>query len=230
MKKIKITTPENIEVEYNLADIGSRAAASLIDMIIQAIVIILLVVAIWLIAYFSKNFWMKYYGWIIGISLVLLAIINFGYFIAMELSMNGQTIGKKVLKLRAIRNNGQPITLKHSAIRNLFRVFIDMFGVGMVFIFFTKEHKRLGDFIASTIVVVEKSKSIPITLESLKKVNEHFSYYISKDEQELLRDYLERKDKMENCSELREELKNHFIKKFEALGTLKEWESFINKL
>ena len=37
MKKIKITTPENIEVEYNLADIGSRTAAMVIDYLIQAI-------------------------------------------------------------------------------------------------------------------------------------------------------------------------------------------------
>jgi uncharacterized RDD family membrane protein YckC len=230
LKKIKITTPENIEVEYSLADVGSRTAAALIDMIIQAALMLLLLIALALIAYFSKSFWRQYYGWIIGISLALFAIISYGYFIAMELSMNGQTFGKKALKLRTIRNNGQPITLKHSAIRNLFRVFIDMFGLGMVFIFFSKEHKRLGDFVASTIVVAEKSKSLPITLESLEKVNEHFSYYISKEEQELLRDYLERKNKMDNYSQLREELKSHFTKKFEALGILKEWETFINEL
>jgi len=230
LKKIKITTPENIEVEYNLADIGSRTGAALIDMIIQAGFMIILLITIALVAYFSKDFYSKYYGWIIGISLLLFAIISYGYFIVMEITMNGQTIGKRVLKLRTIRNNGQPITLKHSAIRNLFRVFIDMFGLGMVFIFFSKEHKRLGDYVASTIVVEEKSESLPVTLESLEKINENFSYYVSMEEQELLRDYLQRKSKMENYSELREELKNHFTKKFETLGILNDWESFINEL
>lgn len=230
MKKIRITTPENIEVEYTLADLGSRTAAALIDMAIQGITIMLIAIAAFLILNFSETFLDEYYGWIIGISIIIYGLVSYGYFIVMELTMNGRTIGKKIMKLRTIRSNGQPITLKHSAIRNLFRVFIDIFGIGAVLIFFTKDKKRLGDMAASTIVVIEENKATPITLESLQNINESFSYYISDEEYELLRDYLGRRDTMEDCTELREELKLHFKEKFQELGILNEWENFIDKL
>lgn len=230
MRKIKITTPENIEVEYTLADLASRTAAVLLDMAIQSIFVILLLLADYLIFVFSPDFWSVYYGWIIGISLLIYGVINYSYFIVMELTMNGRTIGKKVMKLRTIRNNGQPLTLKHSAIRNLLRIFIDMFGVGPVLILFTKDHKRLGDMAASTIVVLEEEKTPPVTLESLQKINEHFSYYLSEEEYELLRDYFSRREKMEDCSELKGELRDYFREKFEKLEILNEWESFIKEL
>jgi uncharacterized RDD family membrane protein YckC len=230
MKKIRITTPENIEVEYILAGLGSRTAAAVIDVLIQSVVTILLIIGALLIMNFAPDFWSAYYGWIIGIALLVYAVISYGYFVALELSMNGQTIGKRFLKLRAIRKNGQPITLSHSAIRNLFRLFVDSYGVGVVLMFFTKEHKRLGDFAASTIVIVEEDKNRPVTLDSLQSIDEKFNYYVSKEERELLRDYLERKKDMENYEELRQELMAHFTKKFEALGVLEDWKDFINSI
>lgn len=230
MNKIKITTPENIEVEYTLADIGSRTAAAIIDSLIQGLFLLVLLIVMVAMNYFSPIFWERYYGWIEGISLLIYGLITYGYFIVMELSGNGQTIGKKVLKLRAIRNNGQPLTLKHSAIRNLFRVFIDILGIGTIMIFFTKDHKRLGDFAASTIVISEASEKAPVTLEELQNANENYSYYISTEEQELLRDYFKRKHEMDKYEELREELRLHFIRKFEAEGNLEEWKDFIYKI
>ncbi|WPC44571.1 RDD family protein [Clostridium sp. JS66] len=230
MKKIKITTPENIEVEYTLADVASRVGAAVIDIAFQCLVYIILIIAILLIKYFSIEFWTDCYGWIIGISIIISMLINYGYFIYAELNMNGQTLGKKVLKLRTIRCNGQPLTLKHSSIRNLFRIFIDTFGVGIILMFFSKEHKRLGDFAASTIVITEENKSRPITLNNVGRVNENLNYYISNEENQLLREYFERKNSMDNYSELREELKCHFTKRFEELGILDEWKEFINNL
>lgn len=230
MKKIKITTPENIEVEYILANVASRTAAAVIDMLIQFGILLILGIALLLMWRYSPSFMEKYYGWIIGISILIFTLISYGYFVFMELSMNGQTLGKKVLKLRTIRNNGQPITLKHSSLRNLFRVFIDIIGIGIIFIFFSKDHKRLGDYVASTIVVIEESKSAPITLENLQNSNDNFNYYMSKEEQQLVRDYFERKDKMENYSEISKELRIYFIKKFEAIGVLQDFEGFINQL
>lgn len=230
MKKIKITTPENIEVEYTLADIGSRASAALIDLMLQTLILIILGVGVFLVVYNAPDFWIKYYGWVIGISLFLFAAISYGYFIVAELTMNGMTLGKKLLKIRTIRTNGQPITFKHSAIRNLFRVFIDMFGFGVVFIFLTKQHKRIGDLAASTIVIAEESKTAPITLESLHRIDDKISYYISQEEYELLREYLQRKSTMERPEEIRAALKHHFAKKFEEMGVLDEWEGFIRDL
>jgi len=230
MKKIKITTPENIEVEYTLAGLGSRTGAALIDMAIQGVMFIILGIALLLIGYFSQEFFKQYYGWIIGVTLLVYALISYGYFIAMELNMNGMTPGKKAFKIRTIRNNGQPITLKHSALRNLFRVFIDIFGVGTVLIFLTKEHKRLGDFVASTIVVTEENKTRPITLEGLQIISEHHRYQMSEEENEILREYGMRRHSMENCNYLKDELKKHFNKKFGTQINSSEWDTFIDEL
>lgn len=230
MKKIKITTPENIEVEYTLADIGSRTAAAVIDMLIQGIAMLILFIIILIIAFLAPEFWEVYYGWIIGITLIILSLISYGYFIVSELNMNGMTYGKKKLNIRTIRNNGQAITLSHSALRNFFRVFLDNFGIGVVMIFFSKEHKRLGDIIASTIVVAEENRTRPITLESLENTKDHLSYYLTKEEYELVREYFERRSGIEDVSMLREELKMYFIRKFHAMGNLNEWQSFIDSL
>ena len=230
MKKVKILTPENIEVEYTLADVTSRVGAALIDFLIQALLITIILVVVGLTAGFAKSVWQQYYGWIIGISLIAIALINYAYFIVMELTMNGQTPGKKVLKLRTIRKNGQPVTLKHSALRNLLRVFVDEFGIGVLVMFFSKQHNRLGDMVASTIVVSEGSKTRPITLENLQYFNGKLKYYVSEEEYEILREYIERRDSMENKEMLQNELKLYFSQKFEALGIINEWEGFINEL
>jgi uncharacterized RDD family membrane protein YckC len=230
MKKIRIATPENIEVEYTLADVCSRVAAAVIDTLIQGIVMVLLAIALLMMSIYAPEFWSTYYGWIVGISILLYGIISYGYFIGMELNMNGQTLGKRVLGLRTIRNNGQPLTLKHSAIRNLFRIFIDNFGIGVIMLFFTKEHKRIGDFTASTIVVLEKKQWNPVTLEEVMNRSDNYSHYLSPEEQDILRDYLARKNHMEDSSLVKAELKAYFTKKFETLGILNEWQSFIDKI
>ena len=230
MEKIKITTPENIEVEYTLAGLGSRTGAALIDMMIQGAMFLILGIALLLIWYFSPGLFEEYYGWIIGGTLFVSALISYSYFIVMELNMNGMTPGKKIFRIRTIRNNGQPITIKHSAIRNLFRVFLDTFGVGIVLIFFTKEHKRVGDFLASTIVVTEEKKVTPITLEGLQKISEHYRYLISEEEYEILREYAQRKSSMGDSGYLKEEIKNHFRKKFDTEVNSSEWDAFIDGL
>lgn len=221
MKKIELTTPENIDVEYTLADLGSRVAAAVIDLAIQGFLLILLAIAIVLIVIYAPDFWDEYLAWIIAISILINAVISYAYYIFMELNMNGRTPGKKILKLRTIRNNGQPLTLKHSAIRNLFRVFLDMLGVGVVSIFFTKEHKRIGDFAASTIVVVEKDIPYPITLENLPEDSLFNSLHLSEEDNKLLQDYFVRKNTIINSSILKNKLEYYLTNKYVNPDVLK---------
>lgn len=94
-----------------------------------------------------------------GIAIVSIFVLNWGYFFALEYFYGGKTIGKKMLGLRAIQDNGHSLTLLSSFIRNLVRI-IDMlpasYLVGMVMIFFHPVHKRLGDVVAGTIVIHER--------------------------------------------------------------------------
>lgn len=230
MKKIKITTPENIEVEYCLADVASRTAAMVIDYLIQVIGLFVLIMINLTVLLASPDFWSDNYGWFIGISLILISLINYGYFVFYEVKMNGMTIGKKKMQIRVIRENGQPITLTHSALRNFFKVFIDNLGIGVIMIFFSKKRKRLGDIVASTIVVVEESSSKPISLEALEKMDDNLSYYLTKEEYELVKEYFERKVYITDLEPLRQELRLYFTQKFLAEGNLDDWRDFINSI
>lgn len=232
MRKIKVTTPENIEIEYKIADLGSRAAATIIDLLIQSVLIILIGIAVLILAINAPLFWESYYGWIIGVSLVIVFLIYSAYYIILEYNMNGRTPGKKLLKLRTIRNNGQPITFKHSAIRNLFRVFIDLLGVGPIFIFFSPEHKRVGDYAASTIVVIEEKSSQAISLENLYTYNDidSLNYFINQEEYELLREYVQRKNEIEDASILKDRLVIYFNKKYKEEGIPKSLENLLENL
>ncbi|WP_034327922.1 RDD family protein [Alkaliphilus transvaalensis] len=230
MKTTKILTPENVEVEYTLAGVGSRIAATIVDFAVQGLIIGVLLIATLLISQTSINFWEDYYGWLVGILILIYGILFYGYFIIMELTMNGQTLGKKVLKIRTIRRNGQPITLSHAAVRNLFKVLIDLFGIGVAMIFFSKENRRLGDLVASTIVVIEGKEVKPVSLINLTKIDPKLSYYLTQEEEELLKEYFERKNEIEDLQSFKSELKYHMISRFTELGILEEWKDFINEL
>jgi uncharacterized RDD family membrane protein YckC len=158
-----VDTPENIEFSYDIAGIGSRFLAAIVDTLIilvaQAIIFLVLALAI-----SSLD---------LGQSLITAAaalisfIVLWGYYIAFELAWNGQSPGKRLLKLRVVREGGRPITPLASAIRNLIRLvdFLPAFyGIGVVTIFIDRRSRRLGDLAAGVQVVRERSA---ITLESL---------------------------------------------------------------
>ncbi|MCT4593274.1 MAG: RDD family protein [Anaeromicrobium sp.] len=216
MKKITITTPENTQIEYNLASVGSRAAAACIDMMIQFVVIGLVGLIVFLTWAGSLEYLeAKGEGWIIGGAIILLFIVSYGYFIFFEMKMNGRTPGKKLFKLRTLKNNGQPIDIKSSIIRNLFRSILDDQGIGVVAIFLSKEHKRVGDYAASTMVVVENQEKI----YTLEEINMEHNSNLSKDEKDLLKDYERRKNQLGD-SKLKEEIEKYFEEKDKLKNTI----------
>lgn len=225
MKTIKITTPENIEVEYTLAALGSRTAAAGVDILLQLALIGAIILIVALIGLTPAELYDKYKSWAVAISLILGFVINFGYFIIFEMTINGKTPGKKIFGLRTIRNNGQPITFKHSFIRNLLRI-IDDYGVGVILIFFTKLNKRLGDYLASTIVVIEEKREEIYNIR-LENERTNYKYSLTQEETQLLREYFTRKDSLgEKANEIEKELGEYFIEKYNI-----EWSDYsYNKL
>ena len=162
MKNITIITPSNIEVEYRLAGAGSRLGAFLIDFFIQ---IVAMIVFAWITISVSGGLFLPPgFGWgvngtVLAILLIGIFIIYFGYFIFCEYVMNGQTIGKRVLGLRVIQENGEPVGFFQILVRGFLRSSVDMMYIGIFIILFSKKHKRLGDMAAGTIVISEKHGS-----------------------------------------------------------------------
>ncbi|MCL2386959.1 MAG: RDD family protein [Defluviitaleaceae bacterium] len=157
MKTITIITPSNIEVEYRLAGAGSRLASFLIDFMVQGLIFIAIVLIV-LFGFDRVIFGNTDYpsGVALGIVMVTWFVLQFGYFVICELSMQGQSIGKRIFGLRVIRDNGQPLEFSQSLIRGLLRTSADMMYIGIFIILFSKKHKRLGDMAAGTLVVSER--------------------------------------------------------------------------
>lgn len=158
-----VETPENIRFGYDVADIGSRFLAVLIDSLIQGVMYVLLLVAIVFITIqFSDVQLPSLVSQALAVLLILtLFLIQFGYFLFLEIFLNGRTPGKLLFHLRVIKDNGYPLSPMDAIIRNLVRV-IDFFpfayGVGVLVMFFNKRAKRLGDYAAGTLVVKMRDK------------------------------------------------------------------------
>ncbi|WP_201714873.1 RDD family protein [Rossellomorea arthrocnemi] len=161
--QVDIRTPEYVSLQFQPAGLGSRAAALLIDQIILGIMNMLIVVIL-VFATTGDNSLFAWYRFEInstlwGIAIIALFVLNWGYFFALEYFWGGKTVGKRLLGIRVMQENGHSITLLSCFIRNLLRI-IDMLPVsyflGMIMIFLHSKHKRLGDIVAGTIVVHER--------------------------------------------------------------------------
>jgi uncharacterized RDD family membrane protein YckC len=157
--KLTIETPEQIPLEFALAGIGSRFLALAVDTLIQAaLVLILFVAALFIFA--GLNLFSSPVGiWLSALGVLMVFLLQSGYFIFFEAAWNGQTPGKRHMHLRVIKDSGRPITTYDSFARNLLRI-IDslpgLYAVGIVSMLMSSQNKRLGDYVAGTVVVHER--------------------------------------------------------------------------
>jgi uncharacterized RDD family membrane protein YckC len=157
--KLIVDTPEQIALELPIAGIGSRSLAIIIDILIQVIGGLLVIGAIRIFSFPLGPFF-RSSG--LGLIILLFACLVYwgGYYMLFEIIWNGQTPGKRLLRIRIIKESGRPITAVEAIGRNLVRIvdFIPGFyGIGLVCMFLNKRNKRLGDFIAGTIAVHDKA-------------------------------------------------------------------------
>lgn len=166
-----IDTPENIDFSYTIAGIGSRFLAAIIDTFIlilaQLLLLGLLFVVISQLESLSDGVANSTQSIIFALWGLLSFIALWGYYIAFELLWNGQSPGKRAIRLRVVRDGGRPVTFGASAIRNLIRI-IDflpgLYGLGVLTMFIDRQARRLGDLAGGTLVVKERTA---ISLDSL---------------------------------------------------------------
>jgi uncharacterized RDD family membrane protein YckC len=160
-EQLKIDTPEQIALELPLAGIGSRFLAIAIDTLIQ-IALYLLTGLIFLLllpqGFSIFTFLPKTLGPAIAIFIGF--AIYWGYFALFESIWKGQTPGKRVAGIRVIKESGRPINAFEAIGRNLMRavdVMPGIYGVGLLCMMLNEQSRRLGDFVAGTVVVHEKT-------------------------------------------------------------------------
>lgn len=153
-----VATPERVSFDYQVAGLGTRAIAQLLDLLIIAAILVAVAFAAGAFAAAGSNT----AAYLVGLMGSFVAL--FGYFWVSEALWSGQTIGKRVFHLRAVGDRGEPMTFGQAGIRNVVRI-VDFlpyaYGVGLVVLFANGRGKRLGDLAAGT-VVVKDSESIAL--------------------------------------------------------------------
>ena len=168
--QFSIETPEQVDLQFPIAGVGSRFIAVMIDHLIQAVPYVLLMIGLAIFASNTKSAAGSdkldtAAKWVIAGFIFLNFLWIWGYFALFEGYWNGRTPGKYVMKLRVLKDSGRSITLFESMARNLLRfvdVFPSMYFTGVVTMLCNKQNKRLGDLAAGTIVVHERLAEQPL--------------------------------------------------------------------
>jgi uncharacterized RDD family membrane protein YckC len=176
-----IETPERVPLEFALASIGNRFLAVAIDHFIQYLSIFVIAWVLLALAGTSASevadapdkLFSEMPKWTIAVTILGLFLIFAGYFIFFEWIWNGQTPGKRLMKLRVIREDGRPITLWEAIARNLLRIgdavpgfIVPVYSIGLITIFLSNRDQRLGDIFAGTVVIRERTGEAPTFAET----------------------------------------------------------------
>lgn len=158
--KTNLELPEEIDLQLELANVGSRTLAILADLFLGFLVLFIVYAVIALLGNDLARAWLVQFGKNTLMIFFLLLIFGFqwGYFNVFEWLWNGQTPGKRMLQLRVIKVDGSPISWIDVLLRNLARP-IDTLGpmglIGLALIFLQPRAQRLGDLLAGTLVIHE---------------------------------------------------------------------------
>ncbi len=175
MQIIRVRTTQNVFIDYPVGSVGDRILAYLLDRLI------LIVYSVAVLGAFTKLEIETSYVWLIFFGVPWLF-----YSLLFEIFMNGQTPGKKVLRIKVVRLDGTPPTIGDYLLRWIF-AFVDIFilsgAVAVVMVAMGGKGQRLGDVVAGTAVVKllehEQVASGKVFIEPEEQYTPRFSQVIS---------------------------------------------------
>jgi uncharacterized membrane protein SpoIIM required for sporulation/uncharacterized RDD family membrane protein YckC len=158
-QQLGVETPEHVVLSFELAGLGSRAAAAAADLVVLGAAYFLIFV------FFAAAGWSDAWsgglgGWGTAVVVLVSGLGFFLYYALFEALWDGRTPGKRALGLRVVLDTGRPVTANAATVRNLVRIVDFMVPLGplpgLAFVFFHPANKRLGDIAAGTIVVRDR--------------------------------------------------------------------------
>lgn len=157
-EQLTIETPEQTALQFPLAGIGSRFLAVAYDTILQVLsgMLLTFVLSLLGLSLFSQG--TSGGLWFLAALVLFLFFLNFGYFAVFEIIWNGQSPGKRQFHLRVIQDSGRPISVFQAISRNLLRIVDQLpgfYAIGILVSLLSPQNKRLGDYVAGTVVVRE---------------------------------------------------------------------------
>jgi uncharacterized RDD family membrane protein YckC len=157
-QKLSIDTPEQINLEYELAGPGSRFMALFVDLMIQLLCAIAIVILLG-VAGITVRPLRGGGSWMLGLTVLLMFAVQWGYFAIFEILWKGQTPGKRQAGIRVINETGRQASVYESVARNLLRAVDQLpgpYAVGAIVMFLSPQSKRVGDYVAGTVVVHDR--------------------------------------------------------------------------
>jgi len=154
-----VETPEHVAVHFELAGVGSRMAAGLLDLLFLFLGVLLILTGWGALGGFSSGL-VAIQGWLTAVMILLLFAFVWGYFTLFEALNGGRTPGKQALGIRVVMDTGRTLAPSAAVVRNLVR-FIDCyfpmpFVPALLTMFLHPSNKRPGDMAAGTIVVRDR--------------------------------------------------------------------------
>ncbi|WP_140919755.1 RDD family protein [Limnobaculum xujianqingii] len=177
-----ITTPELIEIRLHPAGFLPRGFAFFIDTILRWLLMLLIAIPSMFIGDLG-----------VGLFLISIFLIEWFYPVFFEVVFKGKTPGKRLVGLKVLNDNGTPVSLSASIIRNFLR-FADFFPLfylfGLIAMLTNKEFRRLGDIVAGTIVVYTEPAARRFSVPEAMPVPPDFP--LSRDTQKTIVSFAER--------------------------------------
>ncbi|CAA7194224.1 RDD family protein [Chryseobacterium potabilaquae] len=174
MSQIAINTSQNVNINFNIASVGERMLAFIIDLLIKvayAIIAFYVFFNILDLGYVLNglDYWSQ-----IAIYIAITFPI-YVYPVVLESLMEGQTPGKKAMKIRVVKIDGYQASFGDYMIRWVFRLIDTSFAgvIGLVSMIISKNNQRLGD-IASGTAVISLKNSINISHTILENIQENY--------------------------------------------------------
>lgn len=174
MSQIAINTSQNVNINFNIASVGERMLAFIIDLLIK-------------VAYAVVAFYVFFNFFDLGYLLngldqwsqmaiyIAITFPIYIYPVVLESLMEGQTPGKKLMKIRVVKIDGYQASFGDYLIRWMFRLIDTSFAgvVGLISMIVSKNNQRLGD-IASGTAVISLKNSINISHTILENIKEDY--------------------------------------------------------
>jgi uncharacterized RDD family membrane protein YckC len=162
----RVTTADNVGISFRVAGLATRVTAALLDwLVLGAVLLAMYLLAVALVPALSQGGAGAAQANVSFLVLLLSAlevVAVVAYFTVSQTVSSGRTLGKSAMGIRVIRIDGGSAGVADCFLRSLALV-VDVVGVGIILMFFHPQARRLGDLLAGTVVVRERT---PVTLRA----------------------------------------------------------------
>lgn len=157
---IRVTTPQNVNIDFSLATVGERILAGFLDLIF-------IIILASLLTYIASQIENLIFGGTTGWLVFIMAAPLFFYTLLLEAFWDGQTLGKRIMRIKVIALDGARLTLGSCTQRWVMRIVDVWFSIAgaipgllaSLFIIISNKGQRIGDTVANTTVITTKKRN-----------------------------------------------------------------------